>query len=113
MAKRQDRVELKGSARAALPGWQDVGAADPNQRIEVSVFLRRGSKPGEFPPAAQMGARLPHERKYLTRKEFARLHGASSSDLERIRAFAGQWLASCERESREPNGETQRHGSGI
>ena len=45
MAKRQDRVELKGSARAALPGGQDVGPADPNQQIEVTVFLRRGSKP--------------------------------------------------------------------
>jgi kumamolisin len=91
MAKRQDRVELKGSARAALPGWQDVGAADPKQQIEVSVFLRRGSKPGEFPPAALMGARLPHERKYLTREEFARLHGASAADVKKIRAFAAQY----------------------
>jgi hypothetical protein len=44
MAMRQGRVELKGSARAALPGGQDVGPTDPNQRIEVSVLLRRGSK---------------------------------------------------------------------
>jgi kumamolisin len=91
MAKRQDRVELKGSARAALPGGQDVGPSDPNQQIEVTVFLRRGSKPGEFPSVAQMGARLPRERKYLTREEFARLHGAAAADLEKIRAFAGQY----------------------
>ena len=91
MAKRQDWMELKGSARAALPGGQDVGPADPNQQIEVTVFLRRGSKPGEFPSVAQMGARLPRERKYLTREEFARLHGASAADLEKIRAFAGQY----------------------
>ena len=91
MAKRQDRVELKGSARAALPGGQDVGPADPNQQIEVTVFLRRGSKPEEFPSVAQMGARLPRERKYLTREEFARLHGASTADLEKIRAFAAQY----------------------
>src|ERR1039458_8411789 len=38
-----------------------------------------------------MGARLPRERKYLTREEFARLHGASAADLEKIRAFAGQY----------------------
>ena len=91
MAKRQDRVELKGSARAALPGGQDVGPADPNQQIEVTVFLRRGSKPGEFPSVAQASARLPRERKYLTREEFARLHGASAADLEKIRAFAAQY----------------------
>jgi kumamolisin len=91
MATRQGRVELKGSTRAALPGGQDVGPADPNQQIEVSVLLRRGSKQGEFPSAAQMGARLPRERKYLTREEFARLHGASSADLEKIRTFAAEY----------------------
>jgi kumamolisin len=91
MAKRQDRVELKGSARAAWPEGQDVGVADPNEQIEVTVFLRRGSKPGEFPPAERMGARLPRERKYLTREEFARLHGAAAADLEKVRAFAAQY----------------------
>ena len=91
MAKLADRVELKGSARAALPGGQDVGPADPNQQIEVSVLLRRGSKPGEFPSAAETAARLPRQRKYLSREEFARVHGASAADVEKIRAFAAQY----------------------
>ena len=91
MAQRPDRMELKGSERAALPGGQDVGPADPNQQIEVTVFLRRGSKAAEFTSAAEIGARLPRERKYLTREEFARLHGASTADLEKIRAFATQY----------------------
>src|SRR5277367_1075138 len=91
MAKLADRVELKGSARAAMPGGQDVGPADPNQQIEVTVLLRRGSKAGEFPSAAEVGARLPRERKYLTREEFARQHGASAADIEKIREFAKQY----------------------
>ncbi|MGB7728340.1 MAG: S53 family peptidase [Candidatus Acidiferrum sp.] len=91
MAKRQDRVELKGSARAPIPGGQDVGPADPSQQIEVSVFLRRGSLPGKFPASAELGALPPRQRKYLSREEFARLHGASPSDLEKVRAFAGQY----------------------
>jgi len=90
MAKQQARVELKGSARAALPGGRDVGPADPNQQIEVTVFLRRGSKPARFPSLTEMGARLPHQRKYLTREEFARVHGASAADLKKIRSFAAQ-----------------------
>src|ERR1700758_4562242 len=65
MAPRQDRVELKGSARAAFPSGQDVGPADPNQQIEVSVLLRRGSKPGDFPAADQMGSRLPRDRRTI------------------------------------------------
>ena len=91
MAKQQDRVELKGSARAALPGGQDVGPADPNQRVEVTVLLRRGSKPGGFPSVEEMGVRLPRERKYLTREEFARAHGASAADAEKVRAFATEY----------------------
>jgi len=91
MAKRQDRVALKGSARAAMPGGQDTGPADPNQQIEVSVLLRRGSLPGKFPSAAKTGAQPLRDRTYLTREEFARVHGASTADLEKIRAFAGQY----------------------
>ena len=91
MAKRQDRAELKGSARAALPGGQDAGPADSNQQIEVSVLLRRRPNPSQFPPAAHASATLPQERRYLTRKEFARLHGASAADVKKVRAFAGQY----------------------
>jgi kumamolisin len=91
VAKRGDRVELKGSARAALPGGQDVGPSDPDEQIEATLFLRRGSKAGEFPPAAQMGTRLPRERKYLTREQFAHLHGASAADVEKLRAFAADY----------------------
>jgi kumamolisin len=84
-------MELKGSERAALPGGQDVGQADPNQQIEVTIFLRRGSQAAEFTSAAEMGARLPRERKYLTREEIARLDGASVADLKKIQAFAKQY----------------------
>ncbi|HEX4002677.1 MAG TPA: S53 family peptidase [Candidatus Acidoferrales bacterium] len=90
MAKRQNRVELKGSARASFSGAHDAGPADPNQQMEVTVFLRRGSKPGAFPPDPQMSTRPPRERKYLTREEFASQHGASAADFEKVRAFASQ-----------------------
>jgi kumamolisin len=92
MAKPQDRVELKGSSRRALPGGQDVGPADPKQQIEVSVLLRRGSKPEAFTAATdQMAAQLPRERKYLTREEFAGLHGASDADITKVREFAKEY----------------------
>ena len=88
MANPQNRIELKGSTRTALQGGRDVGPADPNEQIEVSVLLRRGSNPGQFQTLAQMSSRPPRERKYLSREEFARLHGASEQDLEKVRAFA-------------------------
>ena len=90
MAKRRDSVELKGSARAPMPGGRDAGPVDPNQLIEVTLLLRRGSESREFPQVDEMGARLPNERRYLTRQEFARSHGAHADDLEKIRSFAAQ-----------------------
>ncbi|HTZ47476.1 MAG TPA: S53 family peptidase [Verrucomicrobiae bacterium] len=91
MAKREARVELKGSTRAAVPGSQDVGPADPHQQIEVSVLLRRPSKPRKFPSVAKIGARPLAKRKYLSREEFAEWYGASAEDLEKIRAFAERY----------------------
>jgi kumamolisin len=87
MAKRQDRVELQGSARTALPG-KDAGPADPNEQLEVSVLLRHGSQATELRSAAQAAAGPLAQRKYLTREEFAQLHGATPADIEKVRAFA-------------------------
>jgi kumamolisin len=91
MVRPEDRVELKGSARKPLPGGQDVGPADPNQQIEVTVYLRRNSAAGEFPSIEKLGLRPPRERKYLTREEFARAHGASAADVDKVRAFAKEY----------------------
>jgi kumamolisin len=91
MAKREARVELKGSTRAAVPGSRDVGPADPSQQIEVSVLLRRPSKPRKFPSVAKIGATPVAKRKYLSREEFAQSYGPSADDLEKIRAFAERY----------------------
>jgi len=90
MPKRRDRVELKGSTRKPLPAGKDVGPADPKQQIEATIHLRRGSAGGEFPSIDQLGSRLPRERKYMTREEFARRYGASAADVEKVRAFAAE-----------------------
>lgn len=89
MAKQQDRMELKGSARAAMPGGRDVGPADPNQQIEVTVYLRHS--PGKLPSADAIGSQPISQRKYLTREEFARAHGAGAADVEKVRAFAREY----------------------
>lgn len=86
MPKQQNRVELKGSTRAALPGAQDVGPADPNEQIEVTVYLRpSGTK---SPSADEIGSTPISEREYLSREQFARTHCASDEDVAKVRAFA-------------------------
>jgi kumamolisin len=89
MARRQNRVELKGSARAALPGGQDVGPADRNQQIEVTIYLRRA--PGGSSAADEIGSQPISEREYMTREEFARSHGARPEDMAKVRAFAAEY----------------------
>jgi kumamolisin len=89
MASRKGYVELKGSARSAPAGAKKIGPADPNEQIEVTVRLRRGCKPGEFPSDAQLGRPLP-DRQYLSREDFAAKYGASAEDCAQIRAFASR-----------------------
>src|SRR5579863_9949291 len=43
MAMQENRVELKNSVRAPMRGASIIGPADPNEEIQVTVTLRRGS----------------------------------------------------------------------
>ena len=81
---------LKGSERKALPGAKAVGKADPTERLEVSVLLRRRD-----------GARLTeHVKKlakregaggHLSRAEFEQQFGADSADVAAVKKFAGDY----------------------
>lgn len=88
MTAQNRRVALKGSSRAPLPGATRIGPADAAEKIQVTVILRRGSSPGEFPSDAELGRGIPSERTYLTREGFAAKHGARAADIDAVRAFA-------------------------
>ena len=101
MPKQDGRVELNGSARTALPGARSLGPADPNERIQVTVFLRRGEgKP--FPAVDELGARPLRSRTYLSRGDFASAHGARLEDLAALRRFAAQFKLEVLSENRPP-----------
>src|SRR6202020_824438 len=72
-----NRVTLKGSERAPLTGAHAVGAVDPQELIEVSLFLKRRA------PLPTAETRVKH----LTHAEFAAQHGADPADLELVRQF--------------------------
>jgi kumamolisin len=89
MATKHPKIELPGSERAALPGAVRVGPCDPNEIIDVTIVVRRGSETsGRFPVLEELGRTPIAERRHLTREEFAAAHGALPEDLARIRAFA-------------------------
>jgi kumamolisin len=85
----QNRIRLPGSERSALLGASVVGPADPNERILVTVVVRRRPSSKELASMIEeMGASKPHERKHLSREEFAASHGADPHDLKKVEAFA-------------------------
>jgi kumamolisin len=64
-------VVLQGSERAPAPGLTAARPADPAERIEVTVVLRRKAPLPEQPTAAPLGSAV-----------LAARHGASDADLE-------------------------------
>jgi kumamolisin len=100
MTPQRNRIRLAQSERAPMPGARRISAADPNERIEVTILLRRRSKANEYPDVDQLGARLPKERSHLTREEFARTHGGHPDDIASIRKFASEFGLQVPREDR-------------
>jgi len=90
MAKIERRVDLPGSERTLLPGSRKIGPSDPQEQIQVTVFLRRGSATNQFPDVAKIGALPLAQRRHLSRAQFASSHGARPADITKIRTFATQ-----------------------
>ena len=87
------RHPLIGSERQPLPGARSVGAADPTERLEVSVLVRRRSGMALEDKVKRLAAGDKTEGR-LGREEFARQFGADPGDLAAIKTFAtGHGLA--------------------
>ncbi len=80
-------IVLKGSERVAMSGARAVAPADPTERLEVTVLVRRRAA-AEFHARAAQRAAGNASTPYLTREEFAARHGADAADLKAVRAFA-------------------------
>jgi kumamolisin len=89
MALSRKRVTLAGSTRKQMPGARQLGPVDSNERLSVTVHLRRRSDPEEFRSAVEHATAHPMRReKHLSREEFARMHGAHPDALAKVRDFA-------------------------
>jgi kumamolisin len=101
MASNNDkaRIPLKGSERQVLPQAKVVGAASPQERIEVTVILRPRSSqsapsttPGQphsqVASPEQLGTQLPAQRQYLSRAEFEVAYGADPQAIAQVEEFA-------------------------
>jgi kumamolisin len=75
------RVKITGSEREALAGARIIGKADPDERIHVTVVVRRKA---EIPPLGKASRVMDHDALVAS-------HGASLTDLAAVRDFAMQY----------------------
>ncbi len=83
MTAPQDRVPVPGSERKPVAGARVVGAANPDERIDVTIVLRRRATPtvgAEAMPA-------PGEGRFVDRAAFAAVGGADPADVAHVEDF--------------------------
>ncbi len=79
---------LSGSERTPYLGATPVGAADPNERLDVTVVVRRRA-PDDF--KRQLSATVAAPTKHIRREDFAQRFGADPKDFAVVEAFANQY----------------------
>jgi kumamolisin len=80
---------LIGSERGALPGARSTGPSDPDERLEVSVLVRRRAADAlkaHVAGIAQRAGAKPGAA--MSRDAFERQYGADPADLDAVQAFA-------------------------
>jgi len=79
------RVIVPGSQKQKLPRAKIVGDVDPEQRIEITVVLRRRGGSEGLESVLSAAAAPP---KAVSREEFAGQLGADPADVAKVEAFA-------------------------
>jgi len=80
-------LPLEGSERTPLPGAREVGPANPNEIVDVTIRLR--SRAGKKPIVSADAISKPiDKRTILSRKDFEQRHGADPTSIAQVEAFA-------------------------
>ena len=78
-------VKLQGSTPARLPDARVIGPAPADERVDVTVILRRPAMAAGFATDTRLAV-----RRYLTREEHAATYGATEQDMDAVAAFAAR-----------------------
>jgi kumamolisin len=89
MSAPKNQLPLAGSERSPLEGAREIGPADPNESVDVTIRLR--SRAGKKPIVDAAEFLKPIEKRtVLSRKEFEQRHGADPDSIARVESFARQ-----------------------
>ncbi|GCF08904.1 S53 family peptidase [Dictyobacter arantiisoli] len=81
-------IRLAGSERQAPTNARAIGPVDPEEQLEVSVYLRDPAAISGEDDVSQEHARQPGPR--MSRSAYAATHSASPDDVAQVLAFANQ-----------------------
>ena len=82
-------LRLAGSERAPMDGAREIGPANPDETVDVTIRLR--SRTGKKPIVSADAYTKPIEKRtILSRKEFEQRHGADPESIARVETFARQ-----------------------
>jgi kumamolisin len=84
------RFAIPGSERVPLPGATRGAPADPGERVEVSILVRRRPGYSIEDELRENELRPPGRRHYLTHEEFEDRYGADPEDIRQVEAFAAE-----------------------
>ncbi|HWV47684.1 MAG TPA: S53 family peptidase [Nitrospira sp.] len=87
MPTNHNRVMVRGSERSSQHGARVVGPVPNDERFEVTVRIRRKTALQSLADGFHAD-KLPMNRRYLTREQYASSHGADPADMAKVEAFA-------------------------
>ena len=79
---------LTGSERTPLNDAKSLGKADPTERLEVTVLVRRRAADALREHVKKLHAHKGRPE-HLRREEFAQKYGAEPGDIQAVKKFAG------------------------
>jgi kumamolisin len=98
MSTPKKTLPVAGSERAPMEGAQEIGPANPNETVDVTIRLR--SRAGKKPIASADAYTKPIEKRtILSRKEFEKRYGADPESIARVETFARQHKLTVEEKS--------------
>ena len=103
MANYTEHVALKGSERVVLTGAKAIGAANPDESLQVTVLLRSRAQAedartkttrataNEKAAVESLLQKRAADRQHLTREQFLAQRGGLEEDIQKVEEFAHQY----------------------
>ena len=103
MANYTEHIPLKGSERVAVSGAKAIGAANPDESLQVTVLLRSRAQAEDAKTRTNKATASERaavesllkqgsaERQHLTREQFLAQRGALEEDVQKVEEFAHEY----------------------